>query len=172
MVEQNVVSYVTIIDVPNPDLRLKPGMTANVVVEVAKAEAVLRVPNAALRVRPTPEVLSAFGQAPVPASQASAPAPGTHASAARRDVRPDDEGAPGRAAEVWVLADGRLAPVPLRAGISDGTNTAVFCDRLTEGDLVVTSIVLDAATASASTSPLLPVGRGRGAGSRGGAGPP
>ena len=49
--EQNVVSYVTIIDVPNPDLKLKPGMTANVTVEIARADDVLRVPNAALRFR-------------------------------------------------------------------------------------------------------------------------
>jgi HlyD family secretion protein len=49
--EQNVVSYVTIIDVPNPDLKLKPGMTASVTVEIARADGVLRVPNAALRFR-------------------------------------------------------------------------------------------------------------------------
>jgi HlyD family secretion protein len=49
--EQNVVSYVTIIDVPNRDLKLKPGMTANVTVEIARADDVLRVPNAALRFR-------------------------------------------------------------------------------------------------------------------------
>jgi HlyD family secretion protein len=49
--EQNVVSYVTIIDVLNRDLKLKPGMTANVTVEIARADDVLRVPNAALRFR-------------------------------------------------------------------------------------------------------------------------
>ena len=62
VVEQNVVSYVTIIDVPNPDLRLKPGMTANVTVEIARAADVLRVPNSALRVRPSADVLAALGQ--------------------------------------------------------------------------------------------------------------
>ena len=50
--EQNVVSYVTVIDVPNPDLKLKPGMTATVTVETARADDVLRVPNAALRFQP------------------------------------------------------------------------------------------------------------------------
>jgi HlyD family secretion protein len=49
--EQNVVSYVTIIDVPNPGQKLKPGMTANVSVEIARADDVLRVPSAALRFR-------------------------------------------------------------------------------------------------------------------------
>jgi HlyD family secretion protein len=50
--EQNVVSYTTMIDVPNEDLKLKPGMTANVTVQTAMNEDVLRVPNAALRFRP------------------------------------------------------------------------------------------------------------------------
>jgi HlyD family secretion protein len=47
----NVVSYITLIDVPNPDLKLKPGMTATVTMEVARADDVERVPNAALRFR-------------------------------------------------------------------------------------------------------------------------
>ena len=52
-VVQNVTTYGTVIDVPNPQLKLKPGMTANVKVEIAKRTDVLRVPNAALRFRPT-----------------------------------------------------------------------------------------------------------------------
>jgi HlyD family secretion protein len=62
-VAQNVVSYVTIIDVPNPDLKLKPGMTANVTVEVARADDVLRVPNAALRFRPAEQTSERRGPA-------------------------------------------------------------------------------------------------------------
>jgi HlyD family secretion protein len=60
--EQNVVSYTTMIDVPNEDLRLKPGMTANVTVQIAANEDVLRVPNSALRFAPTPELFAALGQ--------------------------------------------------------------------------------------------------------------
>ncbi len=56
------MSYVTVIDVPNPELKLKPGMTANVTVEVARADDVLRVPSAALRFRPA----SASGGAALP----------------------------------------------------------------------------------------------------------
>jgi HlyD family secretion protein len=52
VVEQNVVSYLTVIDVPNRELKLKPGMTATVTIEVARNDNVLRVPNAALRFRP------------------------------------------------------------------------------------------------------------------------
>ena len=65
VIEQNVVSYVTVIAVPNPDLRLRPGMTANVTVEVARADDTLRVPTSAVRFTPTPEVFALLGQ-PVP----------------------------------------------------------------------------------------------------------
>ena len=64
IVQQNVVTYATVIDVPNPELKLKPGMTANVNVEIATRTNVLRVPNAALRFRPTTEMFAALGQTP------------------------------------------------------------------------------------------------------------
>jgi len=63
---QNVVTYNAIVNVPNPDLRLKPGMTANVKVVIEKAEGVLRLPNSALRFRPTmsdTELADAFKRA-------------------------------------------------------------------------------------------------------------
>ncbi|MFN7982235.1 MAG: efflux RND transporter periplasmic adaptor subunit [Vicinamibacterales bacterium] len=63
-VQQNVVTYATVIDVPNADLRLKPGMTANVNVEISRASNVLRIPNAALRFRPSNDVFTALGQTP------------------------------------------------------------------------------------------------------------
>lgn len=61
---QNVVTYATVIDVPNPELKLKPGMTANVNVEIARRNNVVRVPNSALRFRPTNEIFAALGQTP------------------------------------------------------------------------------------------------------------
>lgn len=53
VVEQNVVTYAAIISAPNPELKLKPGLTASVTIEVARRESVLRVPAAALRFRPS-----------------------------------------------------------------------------------------------------------------------
>jgi HlyD family secretion protein len=61
----NVTTYATMINVPNNDYRLKPGMTANLKVQVAKKGDVLKVPNAALRFRPSLDVFAALGQ-PVP----------------------------------------------------------------------------------------------------------
>jgi HlyD family secretion protein len=65
VVVSNVTTYGTVIDVPNLQLKLKPGMTANVKVEIAKRTDVLRVPNSALRFRPTLELFAALNQ-PVP----------------------------------------------------------------------------------------------------------
>src|SRR5438477_4345859 len=65
VVVQNVTTYGTIINVPNDDLKLKPGMTANLKVQIAKRTDVLRVPNAALRFRPTADVFAALNE-PVP----------------------------------------------------------------------------------------------------------
>ena len=62
---QNVVTYSTIINVPNPDLKLAPGMTANLTIEIARRTDVLRVPNAALRFRPTQDIFDALKQ-PMP----------------------------------------------------------------------------------------------------------
>ncbi len=65
IVTQNVVTYATVIDAPNPDLKLKPGMTATITLEIARRENILRIPNAALRFRPTPDVFAVLNQ-PVP----------------------------------------------------------------------------------------------------------
>jgi HlyD family secretion protein len=62
---QNVVTYSTVIDVPNPELKLKPGMTASVTIEIARRENALRVPSAAIRFRPTADIFAALKQ-PVP----------------------------------------------------------------------------------------------------------
>ncbi len=59
---QNVVTYSTVIDVPNPQYKLKPGMTANVTIEIARRSNVLRAPAAALRFRPTNDVFAALKQ--------------------------------------------------------------------------------------------------------------
>jgi len=69
VVVQNVTTYGTIVDVPNPDLKLKPGMTANLRVQIARRPDVLRVPNTALRFRPTNDMFAALNQQPPPEAQ-------------------------------------------------------------------------------------------------------
>jgi HlyD family secretion protein len=79
-VVQNVVTYSTVITVPNPQLKLKPGMTANVTIEIVRRTNVLRVANAAMRFRPTAEMFSVLNQ-PVPAGL-QRPVAGTRSGAA------------------------------------------------------------------------------------------
>ena len=151
VVQQNVVSYVTVIDVPNPALKLKPGMTAAVTIETGRADDVVKVPNAALRFKP------------------SGAAGGTRSARGNgRGSTPSEE---DRGA-VWVLAQDRPARVPVRTGISDGRDTAILEGDLTPGMPVVTgttATTTPAAATTPATSPLLPFGnRGGGGGRRGG----
>jgi len=116
-VVQNVVTYDAVIDVANPDLRLKPGMTATVTVIADRRAAVLRVPNAALRFRPAGD-------------EAQAGSPGAGGAAA-------GGAAAGRRA-VFVLEQGRLQRRELTVGLSDGRFTEVTGGGLREGEVVVT----------------------------------
>jgi HlyD family secretion protein len=81
IVTQNVVTYATVIDVPNQQLKLKPGMTANVTIEIARRNDVVRVPNAALRFRPNADTFAALNQAVPPELQRGAAGRGAMAGA-------------------------------------------------------------------------------------------
>ncbi len=108
---QNVVTYDAVIDVENPDLRLRPGMTANVTFTYAQKDDALKFPNAALRFRPPAEIT------------AKAPRP-------ERDHR-----------IVWVLQGGTPQPVSIRTGLSDGSATEALEGDLHEGDTLITEAV-------------------------------
>ena len=153
VVAQNVVSYTTMIDVENSDLALKPGMTATVRIETARNDDTLQVPAAAVRFRPTADVLQAMGHAPDPTT--GQPARGAGATTPRR--RGAGSKASGQGG-IWTLVDGRLERVPVEIGVSDGTLVAVKAQRLTEGATVVTGVVVAtvASSAPASGSPLVP----------------
>ena len=152
---QNVVTYTTIIDVPNDDAQLKPGMTSTVSIETARADNVLRVPAAALRFVPTDELLKEFGGG-VAAADASA-------ESGRR-----------RAQTVWQLSNGHLEKIPVRVGVSDGANVEIVTDDVAEGASIITGIArsekADASAAPAgSGSPLVPQMPRRPGGNAGGA---
>jgi HlyD family secretion protein len=169
VVEQNVVSYVTVIDVPNPDLKLKPGMTAAVTIETGRADDAIKVPNAALRFRPTQEAFAALGQkAPEPRQRpegqserrASEGAANANAGLSRRSA------GGAKADAVWVVAENTLKRVPVHVGLSDGTQTAVTSVDLTPGTRVVTGVSTPSSSTAAapSGSPLIPQGRRFGSG--------
>ena len=232
-VQQNVVSYTTIIDVPNPGGRLKPGMTATLNIEVERVDDVLRVPSSAIRFRPSEEVLMAFnGTSEMPEMGGGprgngspggprtggnqTPGDGPRDRSAQRNVgegrggnfsgggqgfggrggqgsgrggqgfggrggqggrgagagmpRPATGAAP-QPATIWQLADGKLHPVRLRAGLSDGTSVAIYGGNLAEGAQIVTSVIAPqtAAAPPSTGSPLVPnMGRGGRGGPAGG----
>jgi HlyD family secretion protein len=156
VVAQNVVSYTTMIDVDNLDLALKPGMTATARIETARSDDALLAPAAAVRFRPSAEVLQAMGQ-----PQAAAPAARTRANGTARQRTGGGAAAQssGRGT-IWLLVDGRLERAGVEVGISDGAVVAVAGPRVVEGATVATGVAAATATASAapatSGSPLVP----------------
>jgi HlyD family secretion protein len=119
---QNVVTYDAVVDVDNADLKLRPGMTANVTVVYDSRDQALAVANAAMRFKPPPAMLAAAG-APSASSGPARPA--------RGDREPDTR-------TVWVLSGDVPRSVTIKLGLSDGTVTEVTSGDLKEGDLVVT----------------------------------
>lgn len=163
---QNVVTYDAVIDVDNPELKLRPGMTANVTFVAAEKDDVLRVPNGAMRFKPAPEIFAALGlpapQAPEQRTRAAA-GPGGATFASTHGAAGPGAGAPGgwrgRAGggrgdpandhrTVWVLRAGRPEMVSIRVGLSDGTTTEVVEGDLHEGD----ALIVDASTTEAAAT--------------------
>ena len=176
-VNQNVVTYPVILEVDNPQGRLRPKMTANVTIDVSMVKDVLRVPNAALRFKPPQdenekkaagagtstrggdagERMARGGQAGGPAG-AAAQMPG----GGRRGPR---GGGLARPQTVYILgADKKLQPVEVRTGISDGRFTHVISGNVREG----LDIVVGMATAKIEGPP--PMGGQGGPGGGGGGG--
>jgi HlyD family secretion protein len=174
VVEQNVVSYITMIEVPNADLKLKPGMTAAVTIETGRADDAIKVPNAALRFRPSAEAFQALGQKPPEPRQrpqgdpASGPQAGTDGQGQRRERGAGNGN--GQRNAVWVLEQNTLKRVPVQVGISDGTQTVLTTGDLTPGTRVVTGVTTPTTSTAAapSGSPLIPQGRRFGGGGGGG----
>jgi HlyD family secretion protein len=136
---QNVVTYDAIIDFDNPSMKLFPGMTAYVTIPVATVASVVKIPNAALRYRPSmpPETVRALykkfgleeGDDPKVAGKGKEPEP-------QKKVRPE-------AFVVWKLkGDGSIEPVKIALGITDHTYTEVtkvLVGSLGPADEVVTT---------------------------------
>jgi HlyD family secretion protein len=151
---QNVVTYNTIVDFANPELKLFPGMTAYITIPVASAKTVLRVPNGALRYKPDLKaeeihaLMQKYGLDNGGGAQASA-----GAAAEAKQYHPQGQQGGGAAtaatktprldvAVLWKLhPDKTLEPVKVRTGITDHTVTEVaqvLQGELKEGDDLVT----------------------------------
>lgn len=142
----NVVSYLTKLNVENADLSLRPGMTANATISTQSRKDVLLVPNAALRYKPTsPDEAkpAATGQQsgglvaqlmPRPPMQNRQRGQGQGQGFGRGQ----GQGRRGGMGEIWILKNGQPTAVKVKIGLSDSKSTEVAGDDLAEGDLVIT----------------------------------
>lgn len=162
---QNVVEYTVIIDAPNPGLKLMPGMTANLTINVAQAKDVLRIPTTALRFTPPSEYLDQLmKQLPDSIKQkfqqrrnqnggnagtgsGGGINSGTGGNAQNRELTP------GSYFRVWVIDGKKIKPVRILLGLSDGTNTQVQGD-LKEGDDVAVGTLTQSSSSTQQNNPL------------------
>ena len=130
-ITDNVVTYLTYLDVDNADLSLRPGMTATATIVATQRKDVLLVPNTALRY--TPSTAAAPAASKGIASSLLPRMPGGN------NRRPAAAGASTASAkQVWVLKDGKPVPVAVTPGISDGRMTEITGGDLQAGMLVIT----------------------------------
>jgi len=149
---QNVVTYNVVIDVDNPEQKLKPGMTANLTITIDERNNVLKVANAALRFMPQ----DATGQRTSNGNgnwQARRQSGGSDASPRAgngSDVQFAPATAPvlaGQTRIVWVMGqDGKPQRRRIKVGLTDGASTEVVEGNLVEGEMVITGQTLSSAS--------------------------
>lgn len=128
----NVVTYVTYLDVDNTDLSLRPGMTASATITSTERHDVLLVPNTALRFTP------ALAGGSSGAAKASGGIVSSLMPRMPRTGAPKSASGSGSARQVWVLRDGAAVAVGVTPGISDGRMTEITAGELQAGMLVIT----------------------------------
>ena len=149
-VVQNVVTYDTVVAVGNPDFQLKPGMTANVKILVARRDNALLVPNAALRVRMEGAASSGGSGQPGAARPIQPGMPPPMMAGGRGPEGSGRQVAPGDKQRVWVLLDGKPAERQVKTGLSDGQKMEVL-EGLAEGDKVIVGLGGSTQTQSPAT---------------------
>ena len=140
----NVVTYISWLQVDNSDLSLRPGMTAAATITSTERNDVLMVPNTALRFVP---VAAAGAAGTAPGAQPSASSgggilsqlmPRLPRSGSRRSAGGDKPEGGRKTRQIWVLKDGVPQAVSVTAGISDGRMTEVASEQLEPGMAVIT----------------------------------
>lgn len=152
----NVVTYITWLEVNNTDMSLRPGMTAASTITSTERNDVLLVPNTALRFTPAQAAGTAAGDpAGAPGAPSAKPASaqgggilgqlmprmprqGGSRRAGAGAGGPPGEDAASKTRQVWVLKDGTAQPLLVRVGISDGRMTEVTGEGVEPGMAVIT----------------------------------
>jgi HlyD family secretion protein len=155
---QNVVTYDTIVDFNNPDMKLFPGMTAYVSIPVASVSDVVKIPNAALRYKPdlpAEKVQELYGKYGITAPQLQQPprasqAPSQEPNGGTRERANPSGSNNSDTAVVWkMLPDKSLEPIEVHIGLTDHTYTALTSGNIKPGDELVTG----ATVAKAASAP-------------------
>jgi HlyD family secretion protein len=160
---QNVVTYTTIVDVENPEMKLRPGMTATISIVVGEAKNALRVPNSALRFQPPPEVLQVLFEEMRRERQAKREqtAQADRQQEKRRSQGTFQMGQGTRSAgsrmreraRVWMQDDtGKLKMVFIRTGVTDNTYTEITGGDIHEGYEVITGENVQASSSKRNSS--------------------
>jgi HlyD family secretion protein len=132
----NVVTYTVVVEAANSELKLLPGMTANLVFQIEKRSDVLSVPNAALRFHPKLEQVRKSDQSIVEGREEdeidnAANGPGEKRDIAARVLKPT---------YVWIVDGSQLAAVEVVTGLADKGRTEIVAGNLSEGQEVVTGL--------------------------------
>lgn len=122
--QQNVVTYDVVISVANPDIKLFPGMTANVTILTLSQDDTLKAPNAALRFHPSADLAKQENLPPTKAGRQ----------------------------QIYVLSGSKIVGVPVKLGISDGRYTAITGAGLNTGDSIVVRAISPAASTNTGSN--------------------
>jgi HlyD family secretion protein len=130
---QNVVTYPVVIEAPNPELKLMPGMTANLSFPIESKDKVLRIPVAALRFMPLPNQVRAEDRhLVVTATVNPAETPPKNSASTRAE-----QGKSRQNRVVWVQEGPLLRAVPVTLGLIDNQFAEVVTGDLAEGQAIV-----------------------------------
>jgi HlyD family secretion protein len=178
-VAANVVTYITLVDAPNDDMKLKPGMTASITLFTKEVPNTMLVSSKAIKFKPDSTLLKNYT---IEGSEDKGDGPGNR-SKRKADTGPDNK--PGDSSKpllrkktakasdkavVWVKKDSMISRRVIETGINDNANVQVL-SGLDKDDIVVSGIIQpgdEKNSSSATRSPFMPARRGGGGGGGGG----
>lgn len=151
-VVQNVVNYNVIIDVPNPDMKLLPGMTANIVVNINEQKDILKVPLSAIKFNPPQE----YFQEKIVAKKDTQHQKSQGAESVKQKIL-----LPGNIVKIWLKEGNEIKQHAISVGLSDGSFVAAD-GEIKEGDEVVVGVIEQKQNTPQQSNPFGPPQFGKG----------
>jgi len=160
-ISSNVVTYATLIDAPNDDKKLKPGMTANIIIYTKEVNNALLISAQALKYYPDSASLKNYELVPLPGRKRGGKGSRDKIKKDAAGQKPNTEIERVAPSFVWILEGKKLIQKKIKTGLNDNTHAEVL-EGLTENDIVVTGMEggTTGGTTPAATSPFMPQRRG------------